>query len=790
MNRKVDEDFLMGNVKKNLICRTFDGAKWVTHPIEREEVLLFEKGFCCEGVLRARLLICGLGFFDASINGKRVDDSYFKPIFTDYDKRNLDKNRGLLIGKKQTFCAHLYDVTDFLISGDNSLKVTVGNGYYHNVDRPEEPYFSYGEKKLIFKLVIETDGFTDCIVSDETVKVKYLPINSSLYENERIDFSAKEEEFVGAALAKEVKGRIKVLKTEKERLCDKVDEQVYPVLAWWTGDNLVYDFGKNHSGGVAFTVKGERGRKLRLRFAEVLDGDWQLNTQTSTWDAFDEKGSLIHRIEQGSDYVLSGGQDEIFPIFSWKCYRYVEIVNARGLAIENFRSLFIHTDIEKSGSFSCSDKSLNDLYSASRLSILNNMHAGVVSDCPHREKRPYTGDGQLIVETLLYDLESETFLNKWLWDIVNSQTSDGFVPYTAPYVGGGGGYAWSYALVEVADQLYKFTGEKEYVRRVYNGVIALLKFFKSHSVNEVVTSSCQPWCLGDWLAPEITEFNIPFMSTLFYYKTAETLERFSRILENGREREFSEYKERIKRAINEKFFDSEKVCYCNGIQGENVLPLAYGVVPKEYEARLREKVKKKYLVETKLHLDTGIVATPVLLEYLTENQMEDIAFAIMTQKDYPSYSFMLEGETTLCEHWSKRWPDYHIGNSPEIVKGGGHLSHCHPMFGSVVAWLYKRVAGIDLSKAHEGFVYFTPRFADKLTSASARVNTRFGKAEISWNNDGKFTAEITVPRGARGIFDCKTSTPLTFKRGRTATKVEPTDGRITFEIGDGNWTVE
>ena len=774
----------------NLICGTFDGAKWITHPKEREEVLLFEKGFACEKILRAKLLVCGLGFFDAFINGKKVDDSYFKPIFTDYEKRDIDKNRGLLIGKKQTFCAHLYDVTEFLVSGDNFLKVLVGNGYYHNEDRPEEPYFSYGEKKLIFKLVIETESSLVFVVSDETTKVKYLPVNSSLYENEKIDFSAKEEEFVSSVLAREVNGRLKVLKTEKEKLCDKVDEQIRPVLAWWSGDNLIYDFGINHSGGVAFTVKGEKGRTLRLRFAEVLDEDWKLNTQTSTWEAINEKGVLTHRIEQENDYVLSGEEDEIFPVFSWKCYRYVEIVNARGLAIENFRSLFIHTQIEKSGSFSCSEKTLNDLYEASRLSILNNMHAGVVSDCPHREKRPYTGDGQLIVETLLYDLDSETFLNKWLWDIVNAQTSDGFVPYTAPYVGGGGGYAWSYALIEVSDQLYKFTGKKEYVRRVYNGATALLKFFKAHSVNDIVTSSCQPWCLGDWLAPEITEFNIPFMSTLFYYRTADALERFSKILENGREKEFREIKEKIKNAINEKFFNSEKICYCNGIQGENVLPLAFGVVPKEYEAKLKEKVKHKYLVETNLHLDTGIVATHVLIEYLTENQMEDIAFAIMTQKDYPSYAFMLNGETTLCEHWSKRWPDYHICNSDEIVKGGGHLSHCHPMFGSVVAWLYKRVAGIDLSKAYDGFIYYTPRFTDKLSNASAKVNTRFGMTEISWANDGNFTAEIFVPRGATGIFDYATSTPLTFKKGKTAVTVEPKGGRITFEIGEGSWTIE
>lgn len=772
------------------LVESFDGATWITHPIAKEQILQFEKSFTCKGLVGAQLLICGLGFFDAFLNGKKVDDSYFKPIFTDYDKRDLEKNRNLLIGKKQTFCAHLYDVTEMIAEGENVLKVLVGNGYYHNEDRLEEPYFSYGDKKLIFKLIIKTEEKIDVINSDQSVKVKYLPRTSMLYEGDTIDFTQKEEDLVCSVVAKPVGGDVRILKTDEERLCDKVDRIIKPIFAWWSGNNLIYDFGINHSGGIDLKVKGERGRKLRLRFAEVLGEDGELNTETSRWEDYDENGTLTHRIEQEGNYILSGEVDQITPTFSWNCYRYLEIENAKDLLIENVNSKFIHTHIEKSGSFSCSEQSLNKLYEASRLSILNNMHVGTISDCPHREKRPYTGDGQLVTETIQYDLDSERFLSKWLWDIVNAQTEDGFIPYSAPYLGGGGGYAWSYAIVEVADQLYKFSGKEEYISRVYNAVINLLEYFKAHSVNDVIVSTCQAWHLGDWLAPSITEFNIHFMSTLCYYRTADALERFSKILNNGREKEFGCIREKIKDAINAKFFNENEICYCNGIQGENVLPLAYGIVPKEYEPILKEKVRYKYQVENNLHLDTGVVATPVLIEYLTENQMEDIAFSIMTQRDYPSYYFMLDGETTLCEHWSKKWPDYHICNSEEVVKGGGHVSHCHSMFGSVVAWLYKRVAGIDLSKAYKGEIHYTPRFIHRLTNSNAKVKTRFGVSEISWKNEERFTAEIVVPKGAKGIFDCKITTPLTFKLGNVSQTVYPNNGKITFEMGEGKWIIE
>ena len=62
--------------------------------------------------------------------------------------------------------------------------------------------------------------------------------------------------------------------------------------------------------------------------------------------------------------------------------------------------------------------------------------------------------------------------------------------------------------------------------------------------------------------------------------------------------------------------------------------------------------------------------------------------------------------------------------------------------------------------------------------------------EISCVNDGKLTIEIFVPKGATGIFDYETSLPMTFKNGKTAVTAEPIAGRITFELGEGSWTVE
>ena len=753
-------------IKEQLDCRQYNidevalqKAKWISHPCARENTLAFEKQFSSEKAVSAQLMVCGLGFFEAYINGKRIDERYFLPAFTDYEKRDVYKNRELLIGRHQRTFAYSYDVTEFL-QGNNTLRILVGNGYYHNVDRPEEPYVSYGDKKILFALRLCYEDREELLISDESVSVKYLPEVSGLYEGEYIDFSAAEDPFVFATLASALKGDVQLVDA-KAALGDVVGRTLYPISVKPLGKGLLYDFGINHSGGIVCSIKGTRGRKVVIKFAEVLYDNGEPNYETSRWCAYDEKGALTHLIDQIGEYVLSGKEDFIQPRFRWNCYRYAYIEDATDLEIKDMRSYFIHMDVENGSGFTCDNALFNEIYEKTHRTLLCNLHAGVMTDCPHREKRPYTGDGGIIAETALYDFGSIPFLTKWLDDILGSQTEDGFIPYTVPYSSGGGGYAWSNVIASLPTLLYRMTGDVKYIEKSYPILVKWLGYYKAHSVQNIVCSTTgQAWCLGDWLAPEITEFNIPFMHTLCYHQAVSAALFSANVLGNQDVEKWVQLKEDIAQAIHKNFFDEGNYTYCKGIQGENVLPLAYGIVPKKYREKLKEKVRYTYAIENDLHLDTGIIGTPILLEYLTENGMEDIAYAIMTQTSYPSYAYMLEGETTLSEHWSKRWPDYHIGNSDIVVKGGGHLSHCHPMFGSVVAWLYKRVAGLDLSAVYQGSIRFTPRFTRFLKTASATSETPFGKTSISWRNETDFSAELQIPNGLSGVFELQTDKPL------------------------------
>ena len=67
------------------------------------------------GVKRATAYICGLGYYEMSLNGRKVGDHVLDPGWTRYDRRSL-------------YVAH--DVTDYLKIGANALGVVLGTGHF------------------------------------------------------------------------------------------------------------------------------------------------------------------------------------------------------------------------------------------------------------------------------------------------------------------------------------------------------------------------------------------------------------------------------------------------------------------------------------------------------------------------------------------------------------------------------------------------------------------------------------------------------------------------------------
>ena len=219
------------------------------------------------------------------------------------------------------------------------------------------------------------------------------------------------------------------------------------------------------------------------------------------------------------------------------------------------------------------------------------------------------------------------------------------------------------------------------------------------------------------------------------------------------------------------------------------MPFVYGIIPEGYEDALWEKVKKHY--QTTGCFDTGIVLTPVLLEVLTARGEIGLALKILNRKEYPSFTYLLNGDTTFCEHWSKYWPKVSSAEGEEEVLAGD-VSHCHPMYGSVVAWLYKSVAGLDLSELSRGKILFAPKAVGIVQHAFAKKQTPYGKASIDYDNYGGLKMKITAPYGVESelrlpLCDCKE-----FYASNAAGKLVKSRKRgncVYAKLTGGEWTV-
>ncbi len=96
------------------------------------------------------------------------------------------------------------------------------------------------------------------------------------------------------------------------------------------------------------------------------------------------------------------------------------------------------------------------------------------------------------------------------------------------------------------------------------------------------------------------------------------------------------------------------------------------------------------------------------------------------------------GATTLWELWQKR-------------EGPSMNSHNHPMFGSVGAWLYKALAGINLAPETTGFekILIAPQMVRDLTHASGSTMTVRGEVACSWSRtETSIRVEVTIPAGS------------------------------------------
>lgn len=722
----------------------FGSAKWVcadksiSSPLFRREVTL-------ENVKKAEITICGLGFFELYINGKKVSDDLLVPAFSQYCYRDLSAHYTERQEKMnyRTY-AMKYDITSYLEDGKNALGIQLGNGWYNmsDTDDGHPIWTSYGELKLCFKIAIEyNDGSKTEFLSDESLKCAESEITfNNIYMGERHDYSLEKKGFAVVGYDDSGWSSVNLSKTPEcefylqECFADKVMRTLIPTKVKDLGKTSIYDCGEGISGYAVIKSK-ENGATITARYADALHDDFTLDFYPSGGDEDRLQQEIFESTEEGRIY---------YPHFCWHAFRYIEVSNNAEIETVNV----IHYGSEVTSSFESDNEVLNWLYKTYLRTQLDNMHCGVPSDCPHIERLGYTGDGQLCAEAVMLMTDSKTFYKKWMGDIADCQDVEtGHVQHTTPFCGGGGGpAAWGGAIVVVPYVFYKTYGETDVIEQYLPNMLKYIDYMVFRSENGLVCREEKEWCLGDWCSPmdlykpeyhTKSRVLIPetYVNTVLFIKQMKMTMELAKII--GKEEltaHLPELIEKASRMVDVAYFSPMTHCYCGDVQGANCLALDAGLG----DAKTLQMTVDKYADRERF--DTGIVATDVLPRILFESGNAQLAFDLMTSRKLPSFGYMMEhGATTLWEDWL-----------PE-------RSLNHPMFGALTRYLFTYLLGISQRKDSVGFEKITirPCLVNGMNKASGYITTAAGRISVAYEKTGdKVKFNVTVPENKTAEFIC------------------------------------
>ena len=762
----------------------------------------------------ARLYITALGLYQAYLNGHQVGSDVFTPGWTDYIKRVQYQ---------------VYDVTELLVSGPNTLAGVLGDGWYcGHVSAEGRERYGHQPRLLAQLEITGRDGQRVTIVSDGTWQVaRGAIVENDLLMGESYDARQELAGWPGAApddrTAAVTTSRIPDTKStngeatppdlwESAMVFPDPKIELSPTLArpvraheTLTAKSIVktstderregfiFDFGQNLVGNVTLRVKAPAGTTLRLRFAEMLDASGKLYTENL-------------RTARATDYYTCKGDPagEVWtPLFTFHGFRYAEISGLPDKATPDTATLVarvLHTDLPESGDFTCSDPLINQLQHNIQWGERGN-YLEVPTDCPQRDERlGWTGDAQAFIRTGIWNRDVAAFFTKWQRDLADAQGSTGATPPVIPSTdrsGSDGGPAWADAMVICPWTVYQCYADRALLEQHFDSIRRYVDFIVTRTLNGIRLHPDLPhWQgFGDWLALDGSgkvDGGTPkdLIGTAFYAHDLRLLAAMASVLgQDELARRYSAQAEQIKAAFVRRFVTQDGLVAGN-TQTSYVLALHFDLVPPELRPKLTAALVRD-IRSRGTKLSTGFVGTPYLLHVLTAEGQLDLAYELLMQKEWPSWLYAVtQGATTIWERWDG-WTKEKGFQDP------GMNSFNHYAYGAVGDWLYRVVAGVELDPAKPGYKHFflQPRPGTRLTSARAHHRSPYGEIVSDWKKSPEtFEWEVVVPPNTSATARFPVPANATVVDGNTpvdstmgVTQVRREGGVLTCELASGRY---
>ncbi|HBL78080.1 MAG: alpha-L-rhamnosidase [Bacteroidetes bacterium GWF2_42_66] len=742
--------------------------------------LYFRKEFpVAKKIKSARIYATSKGLYQLFLNGKKVSSDLFTPGWTSYSKRL----------QYQT-----YDVTGML-QQKNLIGAIVGDGWYRGNIAFKGQHSYYGDKlALLTQLQITySDGTSEIIGTDESWKAANGPIiMSDIYNGETYDARKEMPGWANIGFNDSNWTKASVIDQPKNTLIApqgvpvKAVTEIKPVkLITTPKGETVLDMGQNMVGWVRLKVQGKKGDQVTIKFAEVLDKEGNFYTDN------------LRAAKCTDVYILKGEGEEIYePHFTFHGFRFVKIEGFPGTpALDNITGVVIHSDMPQTGSFACSEPLINQLQHNIQWGQRGNF-LDVPTDCPQRDERlGWTGDAQVFSMTAAFNFDVAAFYTKWMKDVAADQLPDGKVPHVIPDVlkGAGGSTAWADASIIVPWTVYRIYGDKRILEEQYASMKAWVEYMKNRAGEDNLWTGDIHY--GDWLAFASTRSDYTgattekdLIATAYYCYSSKLLSKIAGIIGNKADADkYDALAKNIKKAFIAEFVTPNGRLVSH-TQTAYALALSFDLLPEN----IKEKAATYFADDVKKfkHLTTGFVGAPLVCSTLSAIGCDDLAFMLLTRKEYPSWLYpVTQGATTIWERWDGQKPDGTFQNV-------GMNSFNHYAYGAIGEWMYGHVAGmnIDPEKPAYKHILFNPHTGGGLTNASAEFSSMYGLVKSAWKFDGEdFVYEIAVPVNATATVtlpQAKTtqltvnSLPLNeeMKNGMQ----ESTDA-VVLKLGSGNY---
>ncbi len=729
-----------------------NGNPWPTEP-----VMILRHGFRVEKpIVSARLYATALGAYQFHLNGGIVGDQILSPGWTDF---------------RQRVAYQAYDVTAQVKTGANAIAAYLAPGWYTTPLMWFRRPYNYGDTPPALKaeLRIEhSDGSVDWIVTDQSWKADVSPILSAeIYDGETYDARRVQPGWNTASFSDANWQTVSLVSPLEPEI---VSQYFQPIREERTmtaksvtspsAGVYIYDFGQNLAGAPRVRLQGSTGTDVKLRFAEVLNPDGTMYVEN------------LRTAKATDHFILAGnGTEEFQPQFTFHGFRYIEIsgVSAKP-SVDAVKAVVFHTDAPFTAELRTGNHMVNQLWSNILWGQRSNF-VGVPTDCPQRDERlGWTADAQVFWRTASYNMDLNSFTQKYATDLRGTQTGTPMYGIFAPGTSSpspGFGAGWSDAGIIIPWTGWVQRGDKRIIEQNWAAMETYLSAIEQANPDYLWRKQFgTPF--GDWLTPTQTTPEDLIATAYWAYDVSLMRDMAQASGRTTDAQKYSELFDKIKTAFNKAYVrddgfvgtvnlfpsippptvvpikeDAETRNTPVETQTGYVLALHMRLLPDELRAAAAARLVRK-IEENHWLLGTGFLGTPYLLEVLSDTGHSDVAYRLLLNDAYPSWGYLIEhGATTTWERW----------NGDQMLHDPSMNSYNHYAYGAVAEWIYRYSAGVDTIASDAGFhtIYLHPNFDSRLGNLDFTYQSAYGPVKSAWTvNGSKALWSVTLPPNTKG----------------------------------------